>query len=242
MSEPVSHEPKWHWHAAPSEKDGTGRRLRALTTKPPGVMAGFVEDNWSQECEKLQHGRDFLWTSKEPRIGQRIELNCTAPSDKFFRMSGMLTAVDNSPPPPGVLPPIMPHCHDKEDHTYDYHYEAFGNTHYFAKANGLAVLSFDFWPGVSGGDVRPMDPNAVYAVEITCDWTSPQSWLLTGMHLATEKEHGGMDAHEWRYEHLAHENEECVCEYGDPSLCLRSEKCRYIHLRKHDPRDDPRDD
>ena len=123
MSEPVSHEPKWHWHAAPSEKDGTGRRLRALTTKPPGVMAGFVEDNWSQKCEKLQHGRDFLWTSKEPRIGQRIELNCTAPSDKFFRMSGMLTAVDNSPPPPGVLPPIMPHCHDKEDHTYDYHYE-----------------------------------------------------------------------------------------------------------------------
>ena len=156
MSEPVSHEPKWHWHAAPSEQDGTGRRLRALCAKPPGVMAGFVEDNWSQKCETLQHGRDFLWTGKEPRIGQRIELNCTAPSDMFFRMSGMLTAVDNSPPPPGVLPPIMPHCHDKEEHTYSYHYEAFGNSHFFAKANGLAVLSFDFWPGVNGGDVRPM--------------------------------------------------------------------------------------
>ena len=53
MSDPVSHEPKWHSRdAAPSEKDGTGRRLRALTTKPPGVMAGFVEDNWSQKCEK----------------------------------------------------------------------------------------------------------------------------------------------------------------------------------------------
>lgn len=156
MSEPVSHEPKWHWHAAPSEQDGTGRRLRALCAKPPGVMAGFVEDNWSQKCETLQHGRDFLWTGKEPRIGQRIELNCTAPSDMFFRMSGMLTAVDNSPPPPGVMPPIMPHCHDKEGHNYDHHYEAFGNTHYFAKAKGLAVLSFDFWPGVNGGDVRPM--------------------------------------------------------------------------------------
>ena len=74
----------------------------------------------------------------------------------------------------------------------------------------------------------------MYSVEITCDWTSPQSWLLTGMHLATEEERGGMDAHEWRYEHLAHENEECVCQSGDPSLCLRSEKCEWIHLRKYD--------
>ena len=117
MSEPVSLRAKVALARRTIEQDGTGRRLRALCAKPPGVMAGFVEDNWSQKCETLQHGRDFLWTGKEPRIGQRIELNCTAPSDMFFRMSGMLTAVDNSPPPPGVLPPIMPHCHDRARNT-----------------------------------------------------------------------------------------------------------------------------
>jgi hypothetical protein len=134
MSKRGKHEPKWHWHIQPSEQDGTGRRLRALCAH--GIMKGHVEDVWSQNCETLQLGRDFLYTSKEPKVGQRIEINCTAPSNKYFRMNGVLTSVDNVPPPPGVLPPIMPNCHHMEDHTYDLHFEEFGNTHFFAKANG----------------------------------------------------------------------------------------------------------
>ena len=134
MSKRGKHEPKWHWHVQPSEQDGTGRRLRALCAH--GIMKGHVEDVWSQNCETLQLGRDFLYTSKEPKVGQRIEINCTAPSNKYFRMNGVLTSVDNVPPPPGVLPPNMPNCHHMEDHTYDLHFEEFGNTHFFAKANG----------------------------------------------------------------------------------------------------------
>ena len=134
MSKRGKHEPKWHWHVQPSEQDGTGRRLRALCAH--GIMKGHVEDVWSQNCETLQLGRDFLYTSKEPKVGQRIEINCTAPSNKYFRMNGVLTSVDNVPPPPGVLPPIMPNCHHMEDHTYDLHFEEFGNTHFFSKANG----------------------------------------------------------------------------------------------------------
>ena len=82
----------------------------------------------------------------------------------------------------------------------------------------------------------------MYSVEITSR-LDESAELAPDWHAPGDGEGArGMDAHEWRYEHLAHENEECVCKYGDPSLCLRSEKCEYIHLRKHDPRDDPRDD
>ena len=107
----------------------------------------------------------------------------------------------------------------------------------------MAVLSFDFWPGMgslantSDGDVRPMCPNSVYVVELTCDWTSAQNWLLTGMHRANCVECEKLDAHDWRWKHLGHDNPECVYKYGDPSLCLRSDKCVNIDLRRYDDSD-----
>lgn len=95
----------------PRGEDDTARRVAALTAEGGTFdgYEGFVKDDFARRCQPVQQ-RPFLMTGVPPAVGQRLEIQMTRQSDgMWFRMSGLVTLVDDAPSPPeGVVSPQFP--------------------------------------------------------------------------------------------------------------------------------------
>ena len=60
------------------------------------VQKMFVKDDFAKKCEPVQK-HAFLYTGKEPKVGQRVQIQLDLPNGRWGRLSGEVTSV--APPP-----------------------------------------------------------------------------------------------------------------------------------------------
>ena len=60
------------------------------------ISDGFINDEFAKKCEPVQ-GREFLYTSRQPKVGQRTETQIQVAGIHFCRLSGLVTEIGALP-------------------------------------------------------------------------------------------------------------------------------------------------